>query len=57
MVPEIQRSADLVQEIATASREQRSGIEQVNAAINGLDDVVQQNAAAAEQLRLIEHRS
>lgn len=50
MVPEIQRSADLVQEIATASREQRSGIEQVNAAINGLDDVVQQNAATAEQM-------
>lgn len=50
MVPEIQNSAELVREIAAASQEQRGGIEQVNSAIGGLDDVVQQNAASAEQM-------
>lgn len=50
MVPEIQNSAELVREIAVASREQRGGIEQVNSAIGGLDDVVQQNAATAQQM-------
>lgn len=50
MVPEIQNSAELVREIAAASREQRGGIEQVNSAVGGLDDVVQQNAATAQQM-------
>jgi methyl-accepting chemotaxis protein len=49
LVPNIQRTADLVQEIAAASREQSTGAEQINAAIRELDGVIQQNAAAAEE--------
>ncbi len=50
MVPEIRKTADLVQEISAASREQDAGAKQVNGAIQQLDQVVQQNAAAAEEL-------
>jgi len=40
-----------VAEIASSSREQASGIEQVNKAITMMDDVTQQNAALVEQGR------
>jgi methyl-accepting chemotaxis protein len=50
MLPEIKRTADLVQEISSASREQDTGARQVNTAIQQLDQVVQQNAASAEEL-------
>jgi methyl-accepting chemotaxis protein len=50
MVPDIQRTADLVQEISAASREQETGVEQVNSAIQQLNQVTQQNAAAAEEM-------
>ena len=40
---------ELVSEIAEASKEQSSGIEQVNLAITEMDNVVQQNAANAEE--------
>jgi methyl-accepting chemotaxis protein len=49
MVPEIKRTADLVQEISAASREQDSGANQINSAITQLDQVVQQNASASEE--------
>ncbi|WP_321532459.1 methyl-accepting chemotaxis protein [uncultured Desulfuromonas sp.] len=50
MVPDIQRTAELVQEIAAASKEQDTGADQVNKAIQQLDQVIQQNAAAAEEM-------
>jgi methyl-accepting chemotaxis protein len=50
MVPDIQKTAELVQEIAAASREQNSGAEQVNKAVQQLDQVIQQNATASEEL-------
>ncbi len=50
MVPDIQRTAELVQEIAAASKEQDSGAEQVNQAIQQLDQVIQQNASASEEM-------
>jgi methyl-accepting chemotaxis protein len=50
LVPDIQKTADLVQEIAAASAEQSSGASQVNKALQQLDQVIQQNAAASEQL-------
>lgn len=50
MLPEIRKTADLVQEISAASREQDVGARQVNTAIQQLDQVVQQNASAAEEL-------
>ncbi len=50
MVPDIQRTAELVQEIAAASKEQDTGAEQVNKAITQLDQVIQQNASASEEM-------
>ena len=50
MVPDIQRTADLVQEIAASSIEQNSGADQINKAITQLDQVVQQNASASEEM-------
>ncbi|WP_243544883.1 methyl-accepting chemotaxis protein [Pseudodesulfovibrio tunisiensis] len=50
MVPDIKKTAELVQEIAAATTEQNSGAEQINKAIQELDQVVQQNAAASEEV-------
>jgi len=50
MVPDIQKTADLVQEISAACNEQSSGAAQINKAIQQLDQVIQQNAAAAEEM-------
>jgi methyl-accepting chemotaxis protein len=41
--------AGLVDEIATASKEQAQGIEQINRAVNEMNSVVQQNVANAEE--------
>ncbi len=50
MLPNIQRTAELVQEIAAASKEQDAGAEQIGAAIQQLDRVIQQNASATEEM-------
>jgi methyl-accepting chemotaxis protein len=50
LVPDIQRTAELVQEINGSSKEQNEGAGQVNKAIQQLDQVVQQNASAAEEI-------
>jgi methyl-accepting chemotaxis protein len=50
MVPDIRKTAELVQEIAAASREQDAGAEQINKAIQQLDQVIQSNAAASEEM-------
>lgn len=50
LVPDIQKTADLVQEISASSREQDSGAEQINKAILQLDEVIQQNASASEEM-------
>jgi methyl-accepting chemotaxis protein len=49
MVPDIQRTADLVQEISVASREQDTGTQQINKAIAQLDTVIQHNASISEE--------
>lgn len=49
LVPNIQRTADLVSEISASTREQNIGAEQINQAIRELNQVIQQNAAAAEK--------
>jgi methyl-accepting chemotaxis protein len=49
LVPSIQRTADLVQEISAATREQNVGAEQINEAIRELDAVIQQNASASTE--------
>ena len=50
ILPDIMKTADLVQEISAASAEQRTGAEQVNLAIQQLDQVVQQNASVSEEM-------
>jgi methyl-accepting chemotaxis protein len=50
LVPDIRKTAQLVQEIASASAEQSSGVEQANTALQNLDKVIQQNASASEEM-------
>jgi methyl-accepting chemotaxis protein len=50
LVPDIQRTAELVQEIAAASKEQDTGAEQINKALVELEKVIQQNASASEEM-------
>ncbi|GAK57385.1 methyl-accepting chemotaxis sensory transducer [Candidatus Vecturithrix granuli] len=50
LVPDVQKTADLVQEISAASHEQNSGAEQINRAVQQLDQIIQQNVAVSEQM-------
>jgi len=50
LIPEVQKTSKLVQEISASSFEQNSGAEQVNNAIASLNQITQQNAAAAEEM-------
>jgi methyl-accepting chemotaxis protein len=50
IVPSIQKTSDLVMEIAAASSEQNSGVGQINGAIGQISQAVAQNAAASEEL-------
>ena len=50
IVPNIQKTAELVQEISAASKEQDVGADQINRSIQQLDSVIQQNASASEEM-------
>lgn len=50
MVPDIQRTSELVQEISASSKEQDSGAGQISKAIQQLDSVIQHNAGASEEM-------
>jgi len=50
LVPDIKKTAELVQEISAACREQDIGADQINVAIQELDKVIQQNASASEEM-------
>jgi len=50
MLPDIQKTAELVQEISASSKEQDTGADQINKAIQQLDQIIQQNAGAAEEM-------
>jgi methyl-accepting chemotaxis protein len=50
MVPDIQRTSELVQEISASSKEQDTGAGQISKAIQQLDSVIQQNASASEEM-------
>lgn len=50
IVPDINKTADLVKEISAASKEQDAGSEQINLSIQQMDRVIQSNAAAAEEM-------
>ncbi len=49
ILPDVQRTAELVQEISAASREQDAGAGQINGALQQLDQVIQQNASGSEE--------
>ncbi|HVW70537.1 MAG TPA: methyl-accepting chemotaxis protein [Steroidobacteraceae bacterium] len=49
IVSSVKKVTDIVAEIAAASAEQAAGIEQVNKAVTGMDEMTQQNAALVEQ--------
>ncbi|MFO8042636.1 MAG: methyl-accepting chemotaxis protein [Alkalispirochaeta sp.] len=50
MLPEVERTAELVNEITATSREQSAGADEINNTMQQLDEVVQSNASAAEEL-------
>jgi methyl-accepting chemotaxis protein len=50
LVPDIQKTAELVQEITAASKEQDTGAEQINKALQQLEQVIQENASASEEM-------
>ncbi len=50
LVPDIQKTAELVQEISAASNEQKSGVEHINLAIQQLDHIIQQNTVTSEEI-------
>lgn len=50
MLPAINKTSDLVQEISAASNEQSTGLRQVNTAMAQMNKITQQNASASEEL-------
>jgi len=50
LLPDIQETAQLIQEITTATSEQNEGVNQINDAIQQLDTIIQQNASLAEEV-------
>ena len=50
LIPEILKTSDLVKDISESSREQAAGADQINVAIQQLNEVVQQNASAADAM-------
>ena len=50
LVPSIQRSSELVQEVAAACSEQSTGVSQISTALASVDQVTQRNSAASEEL-------
>lgn len=49
LVPDIQKTSELIQEISMANNEQNAGVDQINNALRQLDSVVQKNASASEE--------
>jgi methyl-accepting chemotaxis protein len=49
IVTRVQKVTDVMADIAGSSREQASGIEQVNRAVTAMDAMTQQNAALVEE--------
>ena len=50
IVPDIRKTAELVQDINAASAEQSTGADQINTALNNLDKIIQQNAGSSEEI-------
>jgi methyl-accepting chemotaxis protein len=49
IVVSVRRVADIMGEITAASQDQSAGIDQINQAVNQMDQVTQQNAALVEE--------
>ncbi len=52
IIPEIQKTANLVQEITSASLEQVAGVEQINNALQQLNQITQRNAANSDEINM-----
>ncbi len=52
VIPEIEQTAKLIEEISLGSLEQKSGVEQVNNVVQQLNQIAQQNAATSEELAI-----
>lgn len=50
LIPDIEKTASLVQQIASASNEQKAGAAQINEAMSQFNEVVQQNVSASEEM-------
>jgi len=50
IIPHIQNTNSLIQEIAAASREQNTGVDQVNISVQQFSSITQQNASVSEEL-------
>ncbi|HCT30592.1 MAG TPA: hypothetical protein DIW31_07620 [Bacteroidales bacterium] len=50
IIPQIEKTTQLIQEISSASKEQGSGAEQINSALQQLSGITQQNATSSEEL-------
>jgi methyl-accepting chemotaxis protein len=50
IVPNIQKTAELIQEISAASKEQDAGAGQIQQSVQQLDGVIQQNASSSEEM-------
>lgn len=50
LVPDIRKTADLVEEISASTRDQNASAVEINKSLGQVDEVVQQNAAAAEEM-------
>ncbi len=50
LIPKIEKTANLVQKIAVASNEQKTEVEQINDSLSDLNQVIEQNVSASEEL-------
>lgn len=55
LVPDVQKTSELVQEISATSSEQSSGADEISRSVLALDQVIQSNAAASEELASTAH--
>ncbi|WP_159450014.1 methyl-accepting chemotaxis protein [Alkalitalea saponilacus] len=50
IIPEIEKTSEWIQEISSASMEQKNGVGQVNESVQILNNIAQQNAASSEEM-------
>ncbi|PRZ00382.1 methyl-accepting chemotaxis protein [Marinilabilia salmonicolor] len=52
LTPQIEKTAELVSEISAASAEQVSGVQQINLALQELNQITQKNASSADEINI-----